>query len=415
MSEVTFEDARAAKARLEPVLQPTPLQYSEQLSKRYGAHIYLKREDLQPVRSYKIRGAYNAITSLTPMQCQNGVVCASAGNHAQGVAWTATHLKIHATIFMPSAAPLQKVNRVRYFGGDNVQIVLAGNMYDDAAVAAHEFAKKHKAYFVHPFNDPATIAGQATVTLEIFEQLDTAPDMLVVPIGGGGLLAGAVVATKAQASNCQLVGVEPQGAASMAAARQHGKPVTLPMLDTFVDGCAVRTVGDLSANIVTNSTANLLAVESGLICKEMIDLYQNDGIVTEPAGALSVAALDQLRDAIKDKTVVCVISGGNNDISRYPEIIERSLIHQGLKHYFLVEFSQRPGQLRRFLEEALGPTDDIVRFEYTKKNNKESGPALVGLELAQKSDLGPLLKRIQQVGIKFQKITDDPLLLDFLV
>jgi threonine dehydratase len=316
---------------------------------------------------------------------------------------------------MPATTPLQKVNRVRYFGGHNTDIVLEGNTYDDAAAAAHGFAKKHKAYFVHPFNDPLTIAGQGTVASEIFSQLTQKPDAIIIPVGGGGLLAGTTVVAKAKNPYCRLYAVEPEGAASMTAARTHGKPTPLGTLDTFVDGTAVRTVGAECLRYAKDPAVRLLTLENGQLCKEMIDLYQNDGIVTEPAGALSVAALEHVKSEIQAKTVVCIISGGNNDLSRYPEIIERSLIYQGLKHYFLIEFSQRPGQLRSFLDNALGPTDDIVRFEYTKKNNKESGAALVGVELAQKTDLESLLKRMATVGIKFQEITDNRLLFDFLV
>ena len=414
MNKLAATDVLAAAKRLKDILQPTPLQYNQRLSDLYEAKIYLKREDLQPVRSYKIRGAYNAIVSLTPAQRRKGVVCASAGNHAQGVAWACSRLGIKATIFMPATTPLQKIHRVRYFGNGNSDIVLRGNTYDDAAAAAHEFASEHHAYFVHPFNDPLTIAGQGTVAAEILAQSEIQPDAIIVPVGGGGLLAGTVAAITEKPA-IQLYGVEPSGAASMIAARQQGKPVALAALDTFVDGCAVRTVGEYSFQLTKGRDVHLLCVNNGLICKEMIGLYQNEGIITEPSGALSVAALEVLKDTLKGKRVACVISGGNNDLGRYPEIMERSLIYQGLKHYFLIEFSQRPGQLRRFVDKALGPTDDIVRFEYTKKNNKESGPALVGIELAQTADLQPLMQRMQGIGIKFRKVTDDDLLFNFLV
>lgn len=415
MDDVNLKTITAAETKLQKIIKPTPLQYSERLSQKYNANIYLKREDLQPVRSYKIRGAYNAVANLTDAQRASGVVCASAGNHAQGVAYACARMNILATIYMPETTPAQKVNRVRYFGNSHVTIVLTGATYDEAAAAAHEFAEENGAYFVHPFNDPLTISGQGTVAMEVLRQIDKAPDAVVVPVGGGGLLAGTTVAVKAKLPSCKVYGVEPEGAASMAAALQAGKPVKLTTLDTFVDGASVGTVGEYGQAIAKKYDVELLAVSSGRLCKEMVDLYQNDGIITEPAGALSITALGVMPDKIKGKTVVCVVSGGNNDLSRYPEIVERSLIFQGLKHYFLIQFSQRPGQLRSFVDNALGPTDDIVRFEYTKKNNKESGPALVGIELARKEDLDPLLRRMRKVGITYQKVINDELLFSFLV
>lgn len=412
---LTIKDIIAAESRIREIVEPTPLQHNQRLSDMYHANIYLKREDLQPVRSYKIRGAYNAVSCLSPAERKHGVVCASAGNHAQGVAMACARAKCHATIFMPTTTPLQKVNRVHYFGGTFVDVVLEGSSYDDAAAGAHDYAAKHAAYFVHPFNDALTIAGQGTVALEIFQQMGNPPDALIVPVGGGGLLAGSSVVAHVDDRKCQLYAAEPSGAASMAAAHDSGQPVTLDSLDTFVDGAAVRTVGADSFALVKNHDVRLVAVPNGLLCKEMIELYQNDGIITEPAGALSLAALELLRSKIRGKTVVCVVSGGNNDISRYPEIVERSLIYQGLKHYFLIDFPQQPGQLRRFLDQALSPSDDIVRFEYTKKNNKGYGPALVGIELAAKTDLQPLLKRMDDLGVTYQDITNDQLLFNFLV
>jgi threonine dehydratase len=416
MNSVTLNQVQAAQTKLAEVLKPTPLEYNERLSYLYGAKIYLKREDLQPVRSYKIRGAYNAVANLSDTQKQSGVVCASAGNHAQGVAWACRRAGIHAAIFMPESTPLQKVSRVRYFADSTGEIVLIGATYDEAAAAAHQYADDHDAYFIHAFNDPLTIAGQGTVALEILEQLERAPDVLVIPVGGGGLLAGASAVAKAKAPGCQLYGAEPEGAASLAAAQHAGKPVALETMDTFVDGASVRTIGELSYHTIQASgNVKLLKVSNGKLCHDMIDAYQNDGLITEPAGALGLAALDQLKTQLKGKTAVVYISGGNNDLSRYPEIVERSLQYQGLKHYFLIQFSQRPGQLRSLLDNALGPNDDIVRFEYTKKNNKESGPAFVGLELSDKNDLKPLLKRMDKTGITYQKIHDQQMLFNFLV
>jgi len=406
------DDAREA---LRGVVKETPLIFNRGLSERYGAKVYLKREDLQVVRSYKLRGAYNRMRYLTPAEKKRGIVCASAGNHAQGVAFSCAALKVHGTIFMPKNTPRQKIDRVQALGGKWATIELVGDAYDDAYKAAREMTEKRRMTFVHPFNDPLIIAGQGTVGAEILEQLKKPIDYLIVAIGGGGLMSGTGSYFKVKSPKTKVIGVEPTGAPAMYESLKAGKTVTLEKIDTFVDGAAVKTVGDLTLSIVKKVADKVLLVPEGKVCQEMITLYQRDGIVAEPAGALSIAALDELAPKIKGKTVVCLVSGGNNDISRYPEVIERSLVYQGLKHYFMVNFSQRPGALRRFLDEALGPTDDITLFEYTKKNNRENGPALIGIELRKKEHLQPLLKRMKKIGMSFELLPHDSPVFRFLI
>jgi threonine dehydratase len=412
---VSKKDIEAAAKRLAGVVERTPLQYSKRLSEIFGAIIYLKREDLQEVRSFKIRGAYNKISSLNAEEKKRGVVCASAGNHAQGVAYSCSTLQIKGTIYMPAVSPNQKIDRVRKFGGKYIDIVLTGDTFDEAFAASQEFAKKHKAVYVHPFNDPMTIAGQGTVAKEIYEDLDGKLDMVIACLGGGGLVSGTAIYMKETNPEIQVVGSEPLGAAEMKASLKADKLVTLDKIDTFVDGAAMKRAGELTFEICKELVDDIKVVPEGKVCMEMVNLYQNEGIVVEPAGALAVSALEQLKDEIKGKTVVCIISGGNNDILRYPEILERSLVYQGLKHYFIIEFAQKPGQLKNFLNNGLGANEDIVRFEYVKKTNKEKGPALVGIELKRKEDLQPLMDRLEKIGIKFHQIKHDDLLYDQLI
>ncbi len=407
--DVSVDTIDEASKKLKGVAKKTPLQFSKRLSKLFSAHIYLKREDLQEVRSYKIRGAYNLMSSLSDDEKKKGVVCASAGNHAQGVAYSASALKIHATIFMPSITPLQKINRVKHFGGRWVKVELTGLTYDESCESAKKFCKEKNSIFVHPFNDVKVITGQGTVGKEIFDELGTKIDYLICPIGGGGLISGTGTYLKAKVKGIKLIGVEPKGAAGMYESIKSGEVITLEKIDTFVDGAAVKTVGLNTFKIVSKLVDNIIPIPEGKVCTTMIELYQNEGIVAEPAGALSVCALDEIPN-LKGKVVVCILSGGNNDILRYPEIMERSLIYQGLKHYFLVEFAQKPGQLKRFIDRALGPSDDIVRFEYIKKNSKEIGPALVAIELAKKEDLKSLISKMDELGIRYTSITaNDPL------
>ncbi|MBC8103044.1 MAG: threonine ammonia-lyase IlvA [Cytophagales bacterium] len=412
---VCRQDIDDAHGRLRSVIRRTPLELSERLSAEFQASIYLKREDLQTVRSYKIRGAYNRMSQLAPAVRSRGIVCASAGNHAQGVALSCRLLQTRGVIFMPQNTPRQKVARVRTLGGEWVRLEMVGDTFDAAKRLALLFASEQERTLVHPFDDPHGIAGQGTVAREILEQLPAPADHFLVPVGGGGLLAGMAVYTEAVSPGTRLTGVEPDGAASLRASLDAGRVVALSSVDTFVDGAAVQEVGHNPFAICAALKPGVIAVSTGHVCTSMIHLYQNDGIITEPAGALTVAALDSMRGEIAGKNVVCVVSGGNNDLSRYPEIIERSLIHQGLKHYFLIAFSQRAGALRQYLDEALGENDDVTLFEYVKKNNREFGPALVGIELTDRADLAPLLARMDAIGLRYQAVEQDSLLYRFLV
>lgn len=411
---VSAADVDAAAARLRGVVLETPLQHNPRLSALTGGTVYLKREDLQPVRSYKLRGAYNLMAQLSARQRVGGVVCASAGNHAQGVALSCQLLGIKGTVFLPRTTPRQKRDRIAELGRGYLTVQLVGDTYDDASLAAVAYARQTDAVLIPAFDDPRTIAGQGTVTAELTSQLGGAPDVLVLPVGGGGLLAGAAAWRSGQAVTGRLVGVEPGGAASMSAALAAGGPTQLEAIDSFVDGAAVREVGQHTYAQVKAAAPELLSVAEGRICTEMLELYQVDGIISEPAGALASAALDQL-SGLAGQTVVCVLSGGNNDVSRYPEIVERSLVHEGLKHYFLISFPQEPGALRRFLDHALGPDDDITLFEYVKRSNRETGPALVGLELARREDFQPLLARLAELPLTVERITPEQAAFRFLV
>jgi len=405
--QVGIDDVRAAAARLAPVGVQTPLQLNERLSQHFGATVHIKREDLQVVRSYKIRGAYNFIAGLSEEALAVGVVCASAGNHAQGVAWSCRHLGVRGAVFLPQRTPRQKVARIRALAGDLVDLHFAGESFDDALAAAAAHAARTGATIVPTFDHPATIAGQGTIALEIVEQLDAAPDVVVVPVGGGGLISGIAVVFEGLRAATDVVGVQPAGAPAMVRSLEAGRVVTIDIEDDFVDGAVVRTPGELTFSVVRDLVPRMIVVEEGRVCTEQLDLYQVDGIVAEPAGALAVAALDDLAAELAGRSVVCILSGGNNDVARYDEIIERSLVHQGLKHYFIVDFPQRPGALRQFLDECLGATDDIVLFEYIKKNDREFGPAVVGVQLAERSDLASLLERIASSGLDVRLLPPD--------
>ena len=402
--------------KLRDVVRRTPLECNERLSKKYNAKIWLKREDLQAIRSYKLRGAYNKISNLPKSSQNKGIVAASAGNHAQGVARSCNLLSIGGQIFMPTNTPKQKINSTKKFGGKYIKIKLVGDSFDDARLSAEKYAKKTKRDFIHPFDDEAIIAGQGTVMAEIIEQWTVHGEpieIVIVPVGGGGLISG--VGLYAKEFDIEVLASEPQGSPNLAEAIKAKKPVEIEDIDNFVDGAVVKKSGQLTTKYGMKFIDQIIAVNEGRICKEMIDLYQNDGIIAEPAGAMSVASLEQFKDRIKGKNVVAIISGGNNDISRYAEVIERSLIYQGLKHYFVVNFPQRPGALRTFLDEGLGKDDDIVLFEYTKKNNREFGPALVGIELSNRSNLKPFTKRLDDAGIMYQKLDTDSALYNLLV
>jgi threonine dehydratase len=411
---VTATDVDVATARLAGVAELTPLQLNLRLSAAVGGEVWLKREDLQPVRSYKLRGAFNFMAQLPADSRDAGVVCASAGNHAQGMALACQRLGIRGWAYVPRTTPRQKRDRIEALGQGQVEIRAVGDTYDEASAEAVAFAASVGATLVPAFDSPQTIAGQGTVVSEIVGQLGRTPDVLVVPVGGGGLLAGTIAWLGGQTEQPRLVGAEPAGAASMAAAVAAGRPVPLTDLDTFVDGAAVRQVGDHTFAHADGSGVELVGVPEGALCTEMIALYQADGIIAEPAGALAAAGLLQL-SGLAGQTVVCVVSGGNNDLSRYPEILERSLVHLGLKHYFLVEFPQEPGALRGFLDHALGPDDDITLFEYVKRSNRETGPALVGIELARREDLAGLLSRLDDLALVVERVQPDHALFRFLV
>ncbi|HLX88720.1 MAG TPA: threonine ammonia-lyase IlvA [Acidimicrobiales bacterium] len=412
---VSLADVQAAAQRLSPLGVVTPLQRSARLSERLGTDVFLKREDLQAVRSYKIRGAYNFIASLDAEALLPGVVCASAGNHAQGVAWSCRHLGVRGVVFLPRRTPRQKVHRIRALAGELVDVRFAGDSFDDAYAAACAYAEGTGAVVVPTFDHPLTIAGQGTIALEMVEQLGRAPGLVLVPVGGGGLVSGIAVALQGLDAATEVIGVQPAGAPAMQRSLEAGHPVVIDIADGFVDGAVVRTPGAVTFAVVQDLLPDLVVVEEGRVCTEQLELYQDDGIVAEPAGALALAALDAVADRVAGRQVVCVLSGGNNDVARYDEIIERSLVHQGLKHYFIVSFPQQPGALRRFLDECLGPTDDIVLFEYIKKNDREFGPALVGVELAERSDLGPLLDRISSSGLDVQRLPPDSPVFHLLV
>lgn len=410
----TSLDFIAAALRLKKVVHKTPLQRNIRLSKKYGCNVYLKREDLQVVRSYKLRGAYNMMSTLPKEKLERGVVCASAGNHAQGFAYSCRKLKAKGVVFMPVITPKQKVNQVSMFGEENIEIKLVGDTFDDCAVAAKKFTEENQMTFIPPFDDYKIIEGQGTVGIEILEEQSDI-DYLFIPVGGGGLSAGVGSYFKMYSPKTKIIGLEPEGAPAMFEAIKNGYPVTLDSIDRFVDGAAVKRVGDLTFDICKEVLDDMHLVPEGKVCTTILKLYNEDAIVAEPAGALSIAALDDYADEIKGKTVVCIVSGSNNDIDRMQEIKERSLQYEGLKHYFLISFAQRPGALKEFVNNVLGPTDDITRFEYMQKTNKENGPALVGIELQSRSDYELLLKKMRASNIGFSEINKNDQLFGYLI
>jgi threonine dehydratase len=395
----------AAAKRIAGVVTPTPLQFSDRLSATTGASVYLKREDLQVVRSYKLRGAYNLLVQLSDEELAAGVVCSSAGNHAQGFAYACRSLGVHGRVYVPAKTPKQKRDRIRYHGGDFIELIVGGSTYDLAAEAALADVARTGATLVPPFDDPRTMAGQGTIAVEILDQLEDEPDLVVVPVGGGGCVAGITTYLAERTTNTSVLGIEPAGAAAMMAALANGGPVTLDHVDQFVDGAAVARAGKqtYAALAAAGDMVSITTVDEGAVCTAMLDLYQNEGIIAEPAGALAVAGLCEA-NIEPGSIVVCLVSGGNNDVSRYGEVLERSLVHLGLKHYFLVDFPQEPGALRRFLDDVLGPNDDITLFEYVKRNNRETGEALVGIELGSAADLDGLLQRMRATEMQIETI-----------
>ncbi|RNC88296.1 MAG: threonine ammonia-lyase [Winogradskyella sp.] len=412
----TLKAVEQASQKLKGVASISPLMKNARYSKEFNANIFFKREDLQEVRSYKIRGAYNKISSLSPSQIENEIVCASAGNHAQGVALSCKLLKIKGTIFMPSPTPNQKIEQVKMFGEDYIDVILTGDTFDDAYEAAMEQCERLNKTFIHPFNDEKVIEGQATVGLEIIDQIKSHPIHYVfVPIGGGGLSAGLSSVFKSLSPETKIIGVEPKGAPSMSTSIKNDRNTTLNKIENFVDGAAVKRVGDLNFDICKETLDDVLTVDEGKICQTILDLYNKDAIVVEPAGALSLSALEQYNDKIKDKNVVCVVSGSNNDITRTAEIKERALLYANLKHYFIIKFPQRAGALREFVTTILGPEDDITHFEYTKKVNRENDVAVVGLQIKSPNDLEPLITKMKLHNFFGDYLNDKPDLFQFLV
>jgi threonine dehydratase len=404
-----------AQQLLEGVASRTPLDYLENFSRTLDGHLFAKREDLQAVRSYKLRGAYVKIAGLPHETRSRGVICASAGNHAQGVAFACNKLDISCRIYMPVTTPNQKLTQVRFYGNSRAEIILVGDTFDEAYRAAAKNARETGQAFIHPFDDQSVINGQATVAMEILEQASIPVDYLFIPIGGGGLAAGTAMVFKALSPNTRLIGVEPEGAPSMKKAFAAGSPVYLESVDTFTDGAAVKQVGDLTYSICKDALDDIILVPEGLICETILRLYNENAIVAEPAGALALAGAVMMKSMLWGMTTAVVISGGNNDITRFPEIKERALLYANLKHYFIVRFPQRPGALKQFVQDVLGPDDDIVHFEYSKKTSRENGPALIGIELKRSSDFEPLVKRMKEKNFPAEYVNDRLELMQFLI
>jgi len=412
---VSLNEVKKTASLLRDVVLKTPLQKNQYLSDKYDANIVFKREDLQQVRSFKIRGAYNKISSLSADELKQGIVCASAGNHAQGVAYSCSTKKIKGVIFMPTPTPNQKIVQVKMFGGDYVDVILTGDTFDDASESAVKYCTEKKMSFVHPFNDIKVIEGQATIALEILEQTKTQIDYLFLPVGGGGLAAGVSSMFKEISPNTKVIGVEPKGAPSMSTSIKNGVNTRIEDINKFVDGASVQKVGDLNFNICQTNLDDMVTVHEGQVCQTILDLYNKSAIVVEPAGALTSAILAQYQKEIKGKNVVCLISGSNNDITRTEEIKERALLHSGHKHYFIIRFPQRAGALREFLTEVLGPNDDISHFEYSKKHNRNSGPAVVGLELENPNDIDDLIQKMKTKNFFGEYLNDNPDLFQILI
>ncbi|MFD1928444.1 threonine ammonia-lyase IlvA [Sporosarcina siberiensis] len=413
--KLQVEDILIAYQMLKDVVAHTPLQKNDRLSEKYDCHVYIKREDLQHVRSFKLRGAYYKIKTIEESARKQGIVCASAGNHAQGVAYACAHLGINGKVFMPQTTPKQKINQVKMFGKDRIEIILIGDTFDECSISAANCAETEGRIFIHPFDDYDIIAGQGTVAVEIMNDIEESVDFVFSSIGGGGLMSGLCTFIKNVSPHTQMIGVEPKGAASMKAALDNKGLISLEKIDKFVDGAAVGRSGQITYDICRKYLDDIVVVPEGKVCTSILELYNEHAIIAEPAGALPIAALDFYKEEIKGKSVVCVISGGNNDISRMQEIKEKSLMFEGLLHYFIVDFPQRAGALRQFLDEILGPDDDIITFEYTRKNNKESGPGLVGIELKNREDYEGLLKRMGQSDFTFTDVKKGSTLFNLLI
>ncbi|MBP8792856.1 MAG: threonine ammonia-lyase IlvA [Lutibacter sp.] len=414
-NSISLEKIYKAQQNIKGVVQATPLVFMKNFSERYQADIYFKREDLQVVRSYKIRGAYNKIQGLSAAQLQNGIVCASAGNHAQGVAFACQNLNVKGTIFMPVTTSQQKIAQVKMFGGNFVEIQLIGDSFDDSQIAANSYCEVQNSTFVHPFDDVDVIAGQGTIGLEILNDAEKSIDYLFLPVGGGGLASGVGSVFNSLSPSTKIIGVEPKGAPSLSTSLENGENTTLQDIEKFVDGAAVKRMGDITFELCKEYLSDVQLIDEGLICSTILRVYNENALVVEPAGALSIAALESYKEQIKGKAVVCVISGGNNDITRMEEMKERALFYEGLKHYFIIRFPQRSGALKEFVVDVLGPNDDIAYFEYTKKHNRDKGPAVVGIELKSKEDFEPLIARMEQKGFLREYLNEKPELFQFLM
>ena len=411
----SFKGVESAAKKLKGLTRITPLEFNKRLSKNVNASVFLKREDLQQVRSFKIRGAYNKISSLKKEEIKKGIICASAGNHAQGFAFSCQKLEIKGEVYMPATTPDQKVSQVRMFGAEFVDIILVGDSYDACQKVALDAAKDANKTFIHPFDDPEVIEGQGTIALEMLDQYSKGFDYVLVPLGGGGLVSGMLTVFKKKSPGTKVIGIEPEGAASMKLALEKGKRISLESMDYFVDGAAVRQVGRLPFKICKEHLDQILVIPEGKICQTILEVYNKDGIVAEPAGALAIAALNSMRDKIKNKSIGVLVCGGNNDIFRMPEIKERALLYAELKHYFLVDFPQRSGALKQFVTEILGPNDDITHFEFSKKHFRNSATAVVGIELKEASDLTILVERMKKYNFKFDYINDKKNLFQVLI
>jgi len=411
----SVEGVRQAATRLANVIRRTPWEFNKRLSAMTDASVFIKREDLQQIRSFKIRGAYNKISSLTKAERTGGIVCASAGNHAQGFAFSCQKLQIQGDVYMPATTPQQKVSQVRMFGGEFIEIVLTGDTYDACQKHALKASKKQDKTFIHPFDDKEVIEGQATMALEILNQSSASLDYILVPVGGGGLISGIITVMKSLSPKTKIIGVEPQGAPSMQKALEAGQRISLKKMDRFVDGAAVRQVGELPFEICKSNLSEIITVAEGQICQTILDLYNKEGIVAEPAGALALAGLEMLKTNFKGKRIAVLLCGGNNDILRMPEISERALLYANLKHYFLIDFPQRAGALKEFVTEILGPNDDITHFEFSKKSYRSNASAVVGIQLKEATDFSLLVERMKIHNFKFDYLNEKQNLFQFLI
>ena len=411
----SVEGVRQAATRLADVIRRTPWEFNKRLSAMTDASVFIKREDLQQIRSFKIRGAYNKISSLTKAERTGGIVCASAGNHAQGFAFSCQKLQIQGDVYMPATTPQQKVSQVRMFGGEFIEIVLTGDTYDACQKHALKASKKQDKTFIHPFDDKEVIEGQATMALEILNQSSASLDYILVPVGGGGLISGIITVMKSLSPKTKIIGVEPQGAPSMQKALEAGQRISLKKMDRFVDGAAVRQVGELPFEICKSNLSEIITVAEGHICQTILDLYNKEGIVAEPAGALALAGLEMLKTNFKCKRIAVLLCGGNNDILRMPEISERALLYANLKHYFLIDFPQRAGALKEFVTEILGPNDDITHFEFSKKSYRSNASAVVGIQLKEATDFSLLVERMKIHNFKFDYLNEKQNLFQFLI